>query len=356
MQARIVRTPLPVGLIRRMDQLILAGVGGFETRHEFIREAIENLAAELAFDEAPKLGRLDGIGDRDLVADLRQEDHRDVRSGPEPAAGLAGVDKFDWAASAIDAPEPGPFLQAGIQQVDGNEPLYGLHNRDYPSIWAARALVAVNGGHPLPFTAYVESVMKDAWQYGKLLRHIGDAMGARTTYLFPTNFKKPQSAEEGFKAFAIGTVIRSDSVVKAGGPLFVWRLAHLEDREGELFIGPSQHLYDLLRGLDGITVREPHDPAYAQVFFDHIRRLSPGDWWGLRSVFVLADGRARPELLEGLSELRPQWSQSQVQTNAAGYVARLREWGLLEPKLDGGVYLATEFGRNAMKAWTEAEE
>src|SRR5258708_27729654 len=52
---RIVRIPMDIALIRRMDELILSRTAGFDTRAEFIREAVDALVTELTYDPAPDL-------------------------------------------------------------------------------------------------------------------------------------------------------------------------------------------------------------------------------------------------------------------------------------------------------------
>src|SRR2546426_3728702 len=50
---RIVKLLLPLPLIRQMDRLLVDGVGGFTTRNEFVREAIESYMLELTHEPAP---------------------------------------------------------------------------------------------------------------------------------------------------------------------------------------------------------------------------------------------------------------------------------------------------------------
>ena len=52
-EVRLVKVPMPVGLIRRMDEALVQGHGGFTTRAEFLREAAENLLVELTYEDAP---------------------------------------------------------------------------------------------------------------------------------------------------------------------------------------------------------------------------------------------------------------------------------------------------------------
>ena len=53
MDNRIVKVPLPVELIRKMDEALAEGRGGLETRAAFIKEAAENLLAEVTYPDAP---------------------------------------------------------------------------------------------------------------------------------------------------------------------------------------------------------------------------------------------------------------------------------------------------------------
>ena len=52
----------------------------------------------------------------------------------------------------------------------------------------------------------------------------------------------------------------------------------------------------------------------------------------------------RAALLEHFEQLDPEWTKSVISTNAAGYVARAREWGLLEDGMEDGRYVPTEIG------------
>ena len=50
---RVVKLLLPLALIRQMDRLLVDGIGGFATRTEFVREAIESYMLELTHEPAP---------------------------------------------------------------------------------------------------------------------------------------------------------------------------------------------------------------------------------------------------------------------------------------------------------------
>ena len=46
---RLVKVPLPIPVVREIDELVVTGVGGYSDRNDFIREAINNMLAELRY-------------------------------------------------------------------------------------------------------------------------------------------------------------------------------------------------------------------------------------------------------------------------------------------------------------------
>jgi hypothetical protein len=52
---------------------------------------------------------------------------------------------------------------------------------------------------------------------------------------------------------------------------------------------------------------------------------------------------------------RPDWSKSVASTNAQGYVARGREWGLIESRQVQGRYALTPFGEEQLGHMTSAQ-
>ena len=51
--ARLARILLPAAILREVDELVLAGRGGFRTRQEFFAEAIQNLILEIKHGVGP---------------------------------------------------------------------------------------------------------------------------------------------------------------------------------------------------------------------------------------------------------------------------------------------------------------
>jgi hypothetical protein len=343
---RIVRVPLPVELIRRMDELVLSGKAGFQTRAEFIREAVEAMVLELSYEPAPgepmtrAVARVSGGSAPHMVASDFERDQ--VKAFELEASG------FELQATRLLAPAPGVTLDDGIGQVI-DESLFGLHNRDYPSIWAAVHLAALTTEELVSLNRFYASVLEAAWEFGERLLSLEKALGVKLSALFPTNRRKPQSAEEAFRTFAVGTRVMAGPEVRVSGPLFVWRVCQIRADGDDLKIGLTSVGRELLATLEGLSLESPHPAALAQRFFAHLRAHAPRDWWGFTTLLETVEvGVTRVELVEAFQRAQPDWSDSVSATNAAGYVARAREWGLVEPRLVEGRYALTPFGKQLL--------
>jgi hypothetical protein len=350
-EERIVKIPLPVTLIRQIDEAIVSGLGGYSTRTEFFRDAAEGLLLELKYEPAPAepIVRREPVPVPTPSVRTSGEDGNAMR--PTPDADDAGrrfdVTPFeDLSATALHLAGDGEPLADGEAEVD-DEPLFGMHNRDFPSLWVAFRLAERAASGPVPYEPFVQRATEEAWEYAEALRGLAESGGQKLTALFPTNRAKPQSAADAFKAFAVGSVINgNDRRLRAEGPLFSWRVCQAKrSPAGDLLIGLTSDGWRLLQGLDGISLQLPHAPELARTFLEHLRRHAPGDWWGLRAVVAaVADQPNRLELVETFQRERPDWGSNVAATNAQGYVARAREWGLVQPKQIGGRYTLTEFG------------
>lgn len=351
---RMVKIPLPIGLIRQIDEAIVSGLGGYSTRTEFFREAAEGLLVELKYEPAPAEPIVRREPRAIPVASVNSPGE-DRDAAPEhSAAGDADETGRRLPVKPIDSPDAttlrlmteGEPVTDGEAQVD-DEPLFGMHNRDFPSLWVAFRLAEQAAGGPVPYEAFVQEVTEEAWDYAEALRELEEAAGQKLTALFPTNRAKPQSAAEAFKAFAVGSVVDvKGGSVRGEGPLFSWRVCQVKrSASGDLLLGLTPDGWGLLRSLDGISLQLPHAPELARTFLGYLRRNALGDWWGFRTVVAaVADEPNRLELVETLQRERPDWSPNVAATNAQGYVARAREWGLVQPKQLGGRYALTEFG------------
>jgi hypothetical protein len=346
MEKRIVKIPMPVELIAKMDEALASSRGGFQTREQFFREATEGLLADISYEESP-----DGSGGTGVT--------QAQPARPEPAAGIEQTIELvpawereelqlvDLAGSGLGPPHPGVDLSVGVADPE-QEPLLGLHNRDYPSLWAAGRLARYTTEDVIPFEDFRRRATLAAWYYGAQLSSIANDGGPRLTALFPTNPRKPESAERAFENFAIGSVPRRLSVtgpVKAMGPLFVWRLCQLQRKGDKLVVAMTPAGRNLLEKLVGISLRLPHDPEMSARFLQHVFDHSPGDRWGFEQVLeVVKEEPDRGEVVAAFAGARPEWTAATASSVAQGYVARAREWGLLEPRLQNGRYRLTLLG------------
>jgi hypothetical protein len=356
-EERVVKIPLSVGLIREIDAAIVSGLGGYSTRTEFFRDAAEGLLFELKYEPAPA----EPVVARKPTATFAKpavEDGDSARGGVNvDSSDSSGrmLDRIDHAdVTALRLTTLGEAVADGEAEIDDG-PLFGMHNRDFPSLWVAFRLAERSAGGPVPYESFVEEVTDEAWSFAEALSGLEETAGLKLTALFPTNRAKPQSAAAAFKAFAVGSVADGKlGIVRAEGPLFSWRVCQVRrSTGGDLLMGLTPDGWELLRSLDGISLQLPHPAELAFAFLQHLRHHSPGDWWGFRTVVAaIADEPNRLELIETFQRERPDWSPNVSATNAQGYVARAREWGLVQPKQVAGRYALTEFGTNYLSEIT----
>jgi len=332
-----VKLLLPLQVIRQMDHLLLDGIGGFTTRNEFVREAIESYMLELTHERAPA-----------EPAEVRRRRLRPVADDPSEAPRTDQLQKpsllavGDTALSTL-APE-GPTIDGEAHVVA--EPLFGMHNRDYPSLWAARRLASfVEEEQTITFNEFAERATEEAWTYAAELRALEPELGIKLTALFPTNVDKRTTASGAFRSFAIGSVSADEAGMRADGPLFLWRIIGVEARDESVAVGLRREGRDLLASLSGLTVAQPHPPELARAFLAHLRKHAPPDYWGFDHVLqTVAERPTRADLVGAFQQARGDWRESVAATNAQGYVARAREWGLIAPKVVEGRYELTDFG------------
>lgn len=351
---RIVKVPFPISLIRRMDEAVIAGRGGFQTRMELMREAVENLLNELEFPEAGAEPGSQGV----TVSPPAEPDENgrpsliDELVAAVPVWEREELALGDLAATALRPPTSAPqLIVSGAASVpDG--PLLGLHNRDYVSIWALHRLARYTEGGPIPQDDYLRRVTKAAWFFGAQLRGLeARDLGRKLTVLLPTNATKQPSAERGFQSFAVGSAGRrsEDGSLRATGPLFAWQAIQVEMMD-DLTVGLTDHGWQLLRDLDGLSLDLPHAPDLMSRFLGYLANHAPGDSWGFDHLLeVVAGGPDREALVASFAEGHPEWTASTASSIAQGYVARAREWGLVEPTLVEGRYWLTDVGRDRLR-------
>lgn len=354
MEKRVVKIPVPVELISRMDEALAAGRGGLQTREQFFREAAEGLLADISYEEAPAQS-----SGADVGQGLQGSDGSIGRMLERvPAWEREELQLADLVDSRLSLPGLGVDIRDGVVEAE-KEPMLGLHNRDYPSLWAASRLARYTTDDAILFDDFRRRVTLAAWYFGMQLSSLSPAKGSRLTALFPTNPHKPESAERAFQNFAVGSVpkrLPSSGPIKASGPLFVWQLCQLQRRDGEIVIGLTPAGRSLLEELAGVSLQLPHEPDMADRFLLHVFKTSPGDRWGFERILdVVSAGPDREEVVSAISADRPEWTVATASSVAQGYVARSREWGLLQPRLDKGRYRLTPLGEK-WQAYCRASE
>jgi hypothetical protein len=247
-------------------------------------------------------------------------------------------------ASRIAPAVRGTALTAGSAAVS-HEPLFGMHNRDYPSIWSLSVLARLVRSGPLQVGEAFREVTKQAWQYADKLTILGRKPERKLTALFPTNKDKPQSAEEGFKAFAIGSYTDPKKTIRVSGPLFQWKAITILVKGGDARVGVTEEGYALLEGMEGLSLETPHERQQAESFFNHLQRYCQEDWWGFELLLAsIGSGMSRQDLAGIFGKARQDWNDSKTATSVSGYVARSREWGLLQYGQVDGKYVLAPFG------------
>jgi Arc/MetJ-type ribon-helix-helix transcriptional regulator len=305
---RLVKTYLPVDLVRQMDVAIVRSAGGYLDRAEFITEAIRDRLAE---QEASAWQAL---------------------KAPAPVPPPVATADAERESSFADWLDAAPTLAP----ADGPGENFGLHNRDLPTLWALDWLgrLTARRGSPVAWSELLADLLPRAWEIGRALadHEPGGTSG------FPTNLKRKEATEQRFAAHAVGQV----SARANSGPLFVFRLVGLDGARG----APTPAAVELMRALvaAGFVVGAPFPAAAWEAFAAHLAAHAPTELEAWRSVLaIVADEPRRAELVARCTR----WTGSTAATNAMSYVARGREWGLVEPALVDGRYRLTARGRDA---------
>ena len=336
------RIPLPVRLIREMDAVIINGIGGYSTRAEFIVDAIQERILELTMEEVVDAGPPPGLSDVGSAPSEPSHANATLRSPPDPDPPAT------TELPALMPPEAGFSIPAAdnLSRPEGKA-LFGLHNRDYPTLWALSRLAVMANEEPIPVEDYVAEVLEEAWSFGEQLLAIERHTGRKCTALFPTNAGKRKSAETAFRLFAVGDY-RTDANnrLTTSGPLFEWRVVGLSGSADDPQIGLTAAGWALLAALRGLSIEEPHAPSVATAFLSHLKEHAPADERGFVEVLKVigTDGATRQDVLDHAASQWPEWTENEVSTNSAGYIARAREWGLIEPKQSKSQYHLTPLG------------
>jgi len=325
---RLVKLYLPVDTVRRMDAAILRSDGAYFDRAEFVNEA--------------------------LIDRLAEEGNGAVQPTPPPQtrpAELVAVPKLS-VAFVPDLPETvGLFADWAsrarvptLPVTAGPEANFGLHNRDYPTIWACNLLgrLTVEAGASIRWETFSQQLLKEGWGIGRRLA-ADDAESGRPVKAgvgFPTNTAKKDAAERRFLAHSFGLPTSRGNP----GPVFVFRWVGIERDQGEPYIALTDAGLAFLRGLAKTgDLGPPFGEAAWRIFADHLSEHARSELNAWLSVLELL--REQPNRTELVERCSSWWQGTQAATNAMSYVSRGREWGLVEPKLrPDNRYALTERG------------
>lgn len=176
--------------------------------------------------------------------------------------------------------------------------------------------------------------------------------------MLPRNPEKPQSADEGFRAFAMGQVARKpdeDGRLVAWGPFYQWGVVGIVGDPQSPEIGLTDAGWNLVEVFDGLDFSLPHDEEIARMFLQHQQQHAAPDLWGFRTALEsAARGAGRVQMNEyfrtrlSADYSHGEWKASVAESVASGYVSRARAWGLLEPKLHEGTYHLTASGQQVL--------
>ena len=384
---RLVRVRFPSALLRQIEDLLEAGVGGYTDRSELVVDAVRERLLELgetfAFMPRPhvptgatatneivkswKESILATEGRSPEMAELIEQLLRDSLEKSPPlleewsGGGASPVPKIDdmWLSGVHQAVIPledaAIVLDGVLSPIESRDdipqagPLFGLHNRDFPSLWALAELGRLSAERPIPYSEFMDEVADRAWRYGEMLVGL-ERQGIRgLTSLFPTNPDKREASAGRFLNFGVGEAKATEGGWTTRGPFFQWGVAGIVVTEDVGCIGVTSLGAQLIGQMVGLTPEIPHPEEIAIVFAEFLQASAPDDWWGFQRLLtaVGAGASTREEVAIQFhgSRFGDDWTKNEVSTNAAGYVARAREWGFLEPKQENGRYVLTDFGR-----------
>lgn len=314
---RLIKILLPPHLVGAMDDVIAAS-GVYADRSEFIADAVDGHLAELRAHEM--------IGYQSTVGRLETRSTWGTDDQPVPES--QGI-----VAAIPPVSNDTPTLEANGGPLAG--PTWGMHNRDFPTLWALTHLIRITRltGEPVPFSDWIPQVVADAWDLGRRLpTDRFDVSG------FPTNAAKREASESRFMRFFVGDAPGS-------GPLFDLGLTA---NDGEGRIAATRAGLALLSEVVGFSCERGRGipSKWTRAYLRHLERYAPADLAFLLEILQrIRDGDAdRSALVEATSNEHPDWSSSVVDTNIAGFVARAREWGLLLPRQRKGRYVLEDEG------------
>lgn len=325
---RLVKLALPSDLVAAMDAYINISPS-YSGRQDFVADAIANLlvdlevggtAAEVTFLEVATAFSAEGTGVSSSAALSGSSKNTAVVI---PSVMPKSVEPFETSAAlalaGISFPADGLLRTEGISPSP-LEPTWGIHNRDFPTLWAAgilsRELASVE---TVDYQMWLTETTEIAWRLAASLDGSDIDLSG-----FPMNVDKAEKSESRFVRFFLGETV-------GRGPLFELGLvSEVEPGRVALTLDGSK----VLSRLEGWTPRlsDPPSSETRDIFLSHLFRRVPADFKLLKEIIDLINEGAsdRDSLIAEIGSRNSSWPPGVTATNVAGFIGRAREWGLIE--------------------------
>ncbi len=326
--ARLVKLVLPAELVRGMDRAILAAAGAYQDRNEFVAEAIrDRLVEEAAFRKSP-------LSNRASAAE-------DAPSAPSTEAVIHDP-SMDWPVELGLWRHLSP---ASLPAEPSKHVNFGLHNRDFPTLWALDrlALLSANEQGPVAWDRFLDRVRDEGAHLGERLRmrDLANPTVLRVGVGFPKPGPKMAASVDRFVASNVGSGRRAD------GPFFVLALATFADGDHQRIVPTDAGLHVLADMIErGLGSGLPQPPEAFECWWRYTSDLAPVEHAAWLKVLQVIEGEPTRE---ALTHQFPEWRGHTATTNTVGFVSRSREWGLVEPELIEGRYRLTDLGRMVVR-------
>ncbi len=348
-----------VDVLREVDRAVQEGIGGYTNRHELINDLVEQGLIDLRYPDGEEPVAPEAKTEAETASSKPSNNgHGDSPAVAEPAKTMPKIEPLSsLTETRMSAPEKrGAVIENKLAHAP-EHPLFGMHNRDAPTAWALNRLAEVTPEDPVALGGFYEETTKEAWKLAAKLQALETKGRPKLAVMLPRNPEKPQSADEGFRAFALGVLARKADAggqLAASGPFFEWHAVAAVGDPRSPEIGLTEIGWQLVEVFDGLDFSYPHDEDLAHRFLQHQRQHAAPDAWGFRTVLEGASGDAgRVELSEYFerrlgADFDGDWKLSVAESVASGYVSRAREWGLIEPKMRDSSYALTASGQKAL--------
>lgn len=347
-----------IEVLREVDRAIQAGLGGYSNRHEMINDLVEQGLVELSYPDInpAELAEPNDAVPQTIASPPRVGDDPKADAAPPPT--MPDVEPLsDLSETRLIAPgKTGAVVENELASIPGH-PMFGMHNRDAPTAWALMRLAGSASAGPVDLEQFYRETTTEAWKLAAQLTGLEVKGGPKLAVMLPRNPEKEDTAEIGFRAFALGaTSQKTDPKGRLGasGPFYEWGAVGVVGDANSPLIGLTRAGWELVTIFDGLDFSIPHGQSHAERFMKFLHMNVAADSWGFRTTLEGAtQGFGRSELnryfAERLpTEFRGDWKQTVANSVASGYVSRAREWGLLELKLRDKAYVPTDFGETIL--------